>query len=145
VRLTPKSDGTVAVFDKQIRTHGIVDYMSILRRYSRGGDRLYNMNAVRMFSMILQHRPYLRERQTKIGAGRSFQSHGGSYTMKLDTRGYKFELVEPIPVTVTEGRVRGTRRTPYKEMMPKPGVEYSDAADETEEAPLQPNETVSGG
>lgn len=148
VKLTPKSDGTVAVFDNQIRTHGSVDYMSILRRYSHGCHRLYNMNAVRMFSMILQHRPYVREGQTKIGAGRSFESNGGTYVMKLDTRGYKFELVEPIPVTVTEGRVRGSRQTPYKEMMPKPGVDYSDAAvegelageAETPAAPLDPNQ-----
>ena len=145
VRLTPKSDGSVSVFDNQIRTHGSVDYMSILRRYSHGCHRLYNMNAVRMFSMILQHRPYVREGQTKIGAGRSFESGGKSYVMKLDTRGYKYELVEPIPVTVTEGRVRGSRQTPYKDMMPKPGVDYSDDPDadpnaDASEAPLQPGE-----
>ncbi|HVI01419.1 MAG TPA: hypothetical protein VM869_22025, partial [Enhygromyxa sp.] len=141
VKLTPKSDGTVSVYDNQIRTHGSVDYMSILRRYSHGCHRLYNINAVRMFSMILQHRPYVREGQTKIGAGRSFESEGKTYVMKLDTRGYRFELVEPIPVTVTEGRIRGSRQTPYKEMMPKPGVDYSEGegvTDETVEPPLEP-------
>lgn len=139
VKLTPKSDGTVSVYDNQIRTHGSVDYMSILRRYSHGCHRLYNVNAVRMFSMILQHRAYVREGQTKIGAGRSFESGGKTYVMRLDTRGYKFELVEPIPISVTEGRIRGTRRTPYKEMMPKPGVDYSDGeSDESVEPPLEP-------
>jgi hypothetical protein len=133
VRLTEKSDGSVSVYDNQIRTHGSVDYMSILRRYSHGCHRLYNMNAVRMFSMILQHRPYTREGQTKIGAGRSFNHQGKTYVMKLDTRGYKYELVEPIPVTVTEGRVRGTRTKPYKEMMPKPGVDYDAEDDDQDE------------
>ena len=113
--------------------------MSILRRFSHGCHRLYNMNAVRMFSMILQHRPYVREGQTKIGAGRNFESGGKTYSMKLDTRGYKYELVEPIPVTVTEGRIRGTRKSPYKEMMPKPGVDYSD---EGEEAPPEAGEAA---
>ena len=126
VKLTPKSDGTVGVYDNQIRTHGSVDYMSILRRYSHGCHRLYNMNAVRMFSMILQHRAYVREGQTKIGMAKKFEYEGREYVMKLDTRGYKYELVEPIPVTVTEGRIRGARQTPIKEMMPKPGVDYSD-------------------
>lgn len=140
VKLNQKSDGSVTVFDNQIRTHGSVDYMSILRRFSHGCHRLYNMNAVRMFSMILQHRPYTREGQTKIGAGRSLDYKGKSYVMKLDTRGYKYELVEPITVTVTEGRVRGARQSPYKDMMPKPGVDYSDEGQDGDEAPLQPGE-----
>ncbi len=130
VKLTPKSDGTVGVYDNQIRTHGSVDYMSILRRYSHGCHRLYNMNAVRMFSMILQHREYVREGQTKIGAARKFTVDDKEYVMRLDTRGYKYELVQPIPVTVTEGRIRGVRQSPYKEMMPKPGVDYSDTPED---------------
>jgi hypothetical protein len=132
VKLNEKPDGTVSVWDNQIRTHGSVDYMSILKRFSHGCHRLYNMNAVRMFSMILQHRDYVREGQTKIGAARKFQVEGNEYTMRLDTRGYKYELVQPIRVTVTEGRIRGVRQTPYKEMMPKPGVDYSDTAESTE-------------
>ena len=132
VKLTEKSDGTVSVYDNQIRTHGSVDYMSILRRYSHGCHRLYNMNAVRMFSMILQHREYVREGQTKIGAARKFTIEDKEYVMRLDTRGYKYELVEPITVTVTEGRIRGIRQSPVKEMMPKPGVDYSDVPEDPE-------------
>ncbi|PRP90907.1 hypothetical protein ENSA5_59820 [Enhygromyxa salina] len=139
VKLHTKKDGTVSAFDNQIRTHGSVDYMSILRRYSHGCHRLYNMNAVRMFSMILQHREYRREGQTQVGAGRKFEYNGKQYSMRLPTRGYKYELVEPVPVTVTEGRVRGTRQHPYKEMMPKPGVDYSDE-DDADEPPLEPGE-----
>ncbi|NVB36899.1 hypothetical protein G6O69_03595 [Pseudenhygromyxa sp. WMMC2535] len=141
VKLVERSDGSVSVFDNQIRTHGSVDYMSILRRYSHGCHRLYNMNAVRMFSMILQHRPYTREGQTELGAGRRFDYKGKTYSMRLGTRGYKFELDEPIPVTVTEGRVRGSRRSPVTEMMPKPGVEYGEVGpDGEEEAPPVPGE-----
>jgi hypothetical protein len=143
VKLNEKSDGTVSVYDNQIRTHGSVDYMSILRRYSHGCHRLYNMNAVRMFSMILQHRDYVREGQTKIGAARKFEYEGNEYVMRLDTRGYRYELVEPIRVTVTEGRIRGVRQSPYKEMMPKPGVDYSDTLEDpdatgTDAAPAEP-------
>jgi hypothetical protein len=143
VKLNEKSDGTVSVYDNQIRTHGSVDYMSILRRYSHGCHRLYNMNAVRMFSMILQHRDYVREGQTQIGAARKFDVEGTEYVMRLGTRGYKYELVEPIQVTVTEGRIRGVRQSPYKEMMPKPGVDYSDTLEDpdatgTDAAPAEP-------
>ena len=130
VKLYERSDGSISVYDNQIRTHGSVDYMSILRRFSHGCHRLYNMNAVRMFSMILQHRPYVREGQTTIGAGRSFEYQGKQYRMKLDTRGYKYQLVDPITVTVTEGRIRGSRRSPYKEPMPKPGVDYSEGLED---------------
>jgi hypothetical protein len=132
VKLNEKSDGTVSVYDNQIRTHGSVDYMSILKRFSHGCHRLYNMNAVRMFSMILQHRDYVREGQTQIGAARKFEVEGNEYTMRLSTRGYKYELVQPIRVTVTEGRIRGVRQSPYKDMMPKPGVDYSETAESGE-------------
>jgi hypothetical protein len=149
VKLNEKSDGTVSVYDNQIRTHGSVDYMSILRRFSHGCHRLYNMNAVRMFSMILQHRDYVREGQTQIGAARKFEVEDQEYVMRLGTRGYKYELVQPIQVTVTEGRVRGVRKSPYKDMMPKPGVDYSDTpedpeaigTDQTDAAPAVPPTT----
>ena len=130
VKLREKKDGSISVWDNQIRTHGSVDYNSILRRYSHGCHRLYNMNAVRMFSMILQHREYVREGQTVAGVGRKFTYKDKEYTMRLDTRGYKYTLVEPIEVTVTEGRIRGTRQKPYTELMPKPGVVYEDTESE---------------
>ena len=65
------------------------------------------------------------------------------YKMKLDTRGYKYTLTEPIPVTVTEGRVRGTRQKPYTEFMPKPGVDYSTAEEEASEEPASPEAAAS--
>lgn len=144
VKLNERRDGTVGVYDNQIRTHGSVDYMSILRRYSHGCHRLYNMNAVRMFSMILQHRAYTREGQTTVGAGRTFDYNGRTYVMKLQTRGYKFTLTDPIPVTVTEGRVRGSRQSPYTDMMPKPGVDYSEDEDEEGEGEGEPAPPTSG-
>ena len=43
--------------------------------------------------------------------------------MKIPSRGYKYELVQPIPVMVTEGRVRGKRGSPITTAMKKPGAE----------------------
>ena len=125
IKQSKNSEGeVVSEFDNQIRTHGSVDYMSILRRYSHGCHRLYNMNAVRLFSFVLQHRDYAREGQTKIGYARAFEHDGRDFRIRLNTRGYKYELIEPIKVQVREGRVRGRRKHPYTELKPKPGVIY---------------------
>lgn len=110
----------VAELDNAIRTHGSVDYMSILRRYSHGCHRLYNMDAVRMFSFILQHRDYVRRGQQPLGVSRAIELEEQTYQLKIDTRGYKYELVEPIPVMVTKGRIRGAQRVPVDEYVPKP-------------------------
>ena len=126
IKQVKRDDGTVrAELDNQIRTHGSVDYMSIMRRYSHGCHRLYNMNAVRMFSFILQHRNYSRDGQHQIGYGRAFEYEGEEYRMAIDTRGYRYRLEVPIPVMVTPGNVRGDRKSPYEELMPKPGVDYA--------------------
>lgn len=120
VKLVERADGTVAEFDNGIRTHGSVDYMSILRRYSHGCHRLYNMDAVRLFSFILLHRDYKREGQQQVGVGRYIEYEERTYHMKLDTRGYKYELVEPIDVEVTNGRIRGRRKRPIEDYVPRP-------------------------
>lgn len=110
-------------FDNSIRTHGSVDYMSILRRFSHGCHRLYNMDAVRMFSFILQHREYKRVGQVPVGVGRKLEVDEKTYNMRIGSRGYKYELVEPIPVMVTEGRIRGRRGSPITTAMKIPGSE----------------------
>jgi hypothetical protein len=139
IRQTKNAKGEVtSEFDNQIRTHGSHDYMSILRRYSHGCHRLYNMNAVRLFSFVLTHAPHVRKGQTKIGYARSFDHDGRKLRIALDTRGYLYELVEPIPVTVTEGRIRGHRQTPIKGYMPKPGVSYDATAPTTEAGEAAP-------
>ncbi len=121
VREVKNDDGTVrAELDNGIRTHGSVDYMSILRRFSHGCHRLYNMDAVRMFSFVLRHRAYTRLGQQDVGVRRNLDVDGRTYNMRIDTRGYKYELVEPIPVRVTEGRIRGKRQSPIEEYVPKP-------------------------
>jgi hypothetical protein len=121
VKELKNDDGTVrAELDNGIRTHGSVDYMSILRRFSHGCHRLYNMDAVRMFSFVLRHRAYTRLGQQNVGVRRNLDVEGQTFNMKIETRGYKFELVEPIPVRVTEGRIRGRRQSPIEEYVPKP-------------------------
>jgi len=124
------SDGNwKADHDNGIRTHGSVDYMSILRRFSHGCHRLYNMNAVRLFSFVLRHRDFSREGQTKLGFGRKFEHEGKEFSIRLGTRGYKYRLSEPIPVMVTKGRIKGKRKRPLAGYIEKPGVNYTGEED----------------
>ncbi len=116
-----------ADLDNGIRTHGSVDYMSILRRYSHGCHRLYNMNAVRLFSFVLRHREYTREGQMPLGFGRNIEHEGKTYNIRLASRGYKYRLSEPIPVNVTKGRIQGKRKVPHETYIEKPGVDYTEA------------------
>ena len=131
IRQNKDAEGNVvSEFDNSIRTHGSVDYMSILRRFSHGCHRLYNMDAVRMFSFLLAHREYTRQGQQTVGVRRNIEHEERTYQMKIDTRGYKYELVEPIPVMVTTGNIKGRRKTPIEGYLPRP-VPPS-AADEIE-------------
>ncbi|RMG93879.1 MAG: hypothetical protein D6705_17555 [Deltaproteobacteria bacterium] len=132
--------------DNQIRTHGSVDYMSILRRYSHGCHRLLNQNAVRLFSFILRHREFVREGQQPVGYRRAFEHEGETYRIAIDTRGYRYHLQDPIPVLVTKGRIRGKRKAPITEYVRKPGVEYDDVSTDEEslETPMTPLPGTSG-
>lgn len=131
VKLIKDDEGNVkSEYDNSIRTHGSVDYMSILRRFSHGCHRLYNMDAVRMFSFILQHRAYTRVGQQPVGVRRNLEVDEKTYVMKVDSRGYKYELVDPVPVMVLEGRVRGRRQSPITTAMKKPGAEATEGADD---------------
>lgn len=142
IKQSKDADGNVvSEFDNSIRTHGSVDYMSILRRFSHGCHRLYNMDAVRLFTFVLQHREYSRIGQIPVGVGRRLEHDGRTFHMKIGTRGYKYELVEPIPVTVTRGRIRGSRSTPLEGYLERPLTEEEKAA-QAEEAMKEAGDAV---
>jgi len=124
-----------ADYDNGIRTHGSVDYMSILRRYSHGCHRLYNMSAVRLFSFLLAHREFTREGQVKLGFSRDLTHEGKPYKLSLKTRGYRYNLGAPIAVHVLEGRVRGARKSPVDGYVPKPTPALAPGDDLSPDAP----------
>lgn len=105
--------------DEGIRTHGSVDYMSIMRRHSHGCHRLHNHIAVRLMSFVLAHRPHRRAGQQTLGFRRELEHDGQTYLMEIDQGGYVFYLDEPLRVNVREGRIRGRRRTPIEHPIPK--------------------------
>jgi hypothetical protein len=115
-----RSGDVLRELDHKIRTHGSVDYMSIRSRYSHGCHRLHNGNAVRLFSFLLRRNDFVRHGQTEIAYARAFEVEKVGYKMKIETRGYRYELVEPIPVMVTKGRIRGATKEPYEGLLATP-------------------------
>jgi hypothetical protein len=113
-------------FDNQIRTHGSVDYTSIARRFSHGCHRLVNSRAVRLFDFVLRHRAFVRKGNMALALRRHFTHEDKDYRFALGTRGYFYELTPPVPVVVTEGRIRGKVKRPVEAYLPKPGVDYGD-------------------
>jgi len=105
--------------DEGIRTHGSVDYMSIMRRHSHGCHRLHNHIAVRLMSFVLAHRRHRRVGQQTVAFSRNLEHDGHTYRLDLDKGGYIFELAEPVHVDVLEGRIRGSRGSPIDHGIPK--------------------------
>jgi hypothetical protein len=121
IHIDPKRGG----FDNQIRTHGSVDYTSIAKRFSHGCHRLVNNRAVRLFDFVLRHRTFRRIGDVPLRVRRKLSVDDKEYAYKLDTRGYYYELLHPVPVDVSEGRVMGAVKKPILSYMRKPGVDYS--------------------
>jgi hypothetical protein len=112
-------------FDNGIRTHGSFDYLSLRGRFSHGCHRLYNQQAMRLFSFVLGHRKMRVVGSIPLGFRRTFYSQGEVFDMRLPSRGFYYELDPPLPVEVLEGTVKGTLQKPIAGYVPKPGVKYA--------------------
>jgi len=124
--------------DNQIRTHGSVDYTSIARRFSHGCHRLVNDRAVRLFDFILRHSAFRRVGSMPLHMKRKFEVDGEKYAYGFSTRGYYYELANPVPVMVTEGRVVGAVKKPIVEFVRKEGVDYEGAEEDDSIGELEP-------
>jgi hypothetical protein len=112
-------DGTIQLGgDEGIRTHGSVDYMSIMRRHSHGCHRMHNHIAVRLMSFVLEHRPHTRYGQQPMVYRREFEFEEQMYLMEFDKGGYNFVLDEPLFAEVLPGRVRGQVKEPIEVALP---------------------------
>jgi hypothetical protein len=129
VRPVERKNGTMDYLDNGIRSHGSFDYNSILRRFSHGCHRLYNHLAIRLFDFVLKHKKCTRIGQIPAGYSHQVQLEDGeTYMIQLDSKGYRYELTDPLPVNVLTGNIRGRQRSPIEHYMPKPGVEYGEEA-----------------
>jgi hypothetical protein len=115
-----KPDGTLRLGgDEGIRSHGSVDYMSIMRRHSHGCHRLHNHIAVRLFSFVVDHRAHTREGHTPTNFLMNIEYEEEKHTIHIKQGGYVFKLAQPIFVTVEEGRIRGKVNKPVLTAIPK--------------------------
>ncbi len=113
-------DGSVRITgDEGIRTHGSVDYMSIMRRHSHGCHRLHNHIAVRLFSFVVKHRPHHREGHAPTNFVFNFEYEDEPYSLQIKRGGYVFKLAQPIFMRVEEGRIRGAAKRPLDVAIPK--------------------------
>jgi hypothetical protein len=113
-------------FDNGIRAHGSADYLSIgsSEGFSHGCHRLLNHNAVRLYSFILRHRQHKVLGDQPLGTERRFLFRDMAYDLRIPSRGFAFQLAAPIPVNVLQGKIRGDRKLPFVDYVPKPGVVY---------------------
>jgi hypothetical protein len=110
--------------DHGIRTHGSVNYMSIMRYHSHGCHRLHNHLAVRLFTFILKRHPHLRLGQQDQKWTLPFQYKGKRYALKLNSKGYYYQMLPPVKVFVTRGRILGKTRLPVAGFMRKANIRY---------------------
>jgi len=114
------NDGALRIYgDEGIRSHGSVDYMSIMRRHSHGCHRLHNHIAVRLMSFVLAHRHHRREGMQRVSFSRDMEHEGETYRLEVNEGGYVFALERPIRVEVLEGRIRGSVGAPITFPIPK--------------------------
>ncbi len=125
-RFKEGDDGEVELQgDEGIRTHGSVDYMSIMERHSHGCHRLHNHIAVRLMSFVLAHRPHKRVGETPVAYKNTVTNNAetppddSEYVIEIKKTGYAFQLERPVPVNVLEGHIVGRRRTPITTPLPK--------------------------
>lgn len=98
--------------DEGVRTHGSVSYASILHGYSHGCHRLFNHLALRLMGFLLAHRNHVRIGDIHVRYDRVVSAEGKQLPLHVRSRGYRYQLVPPVPVDVLEGRVRGRRPSP---------------------------------
>jgi hypothetical protein len=137
-RFREGEDGEVELQgDEGIRTHGSVDYMSIMDRHSHGCHRLHNDIAVRLMSFVLAHRPHTRVGETPVVYKNTLNNNAESppddseYVIEIKKTGYTFRLERPVPIEVLTGHIVGKQRIPITTALPK--------YDETKGAYLMPD------
>jgi hypothetical protein len=106
-----EQNGSKKYLDNGIGTHGSASVTSIVNGTSHGCHRLYNQLAVRLADFLLRHRDHVAKGQQPEYFRRTVRLMG-TFTAKIDTRGYLYELTPPIPVNVTTGNIKSVRQIP---------------------------------
>ncbi|MEA2697669.1 MAG: hypothetical protein QOI66_1940 [Myxococcales bacterium] len=103
--------GEPQLVDHLIRTHGIPAYRSVKRGESSGCHRLHNHLALRLAGFLVRHRENVRDGLVPEDYVRHMEYQGQQVSLQSDTKGYRFKLTPPVPVTVLDGDVRGDAKS----------------------------------
>jgi hypothetical protein len=112
INANPVKVGRKTVYaDNGIRVHGSASVTSVIRGSSHGCHRLLNHLAVRLGAFLLRHHAHVVKGDQRTAYRRVIHDHG-TFEARVDTRGYLYELTPPVPIEVTKGRIRSTRKKP---------------------------------
>lgn len=107
--LPPGRDGQPRFDDEGVRSHGSVSYHSILGGFSHGCHRLFNHLALRLGGFLVRHRNHVVRGQQPVEYERLLLIDGAQEELRVETRGYLYELTPPVDVNVLPGTDRRRR------------------------------------
>jgi hypothetical protein len=102
--------GEPQLMDHRIRTHGTAAYRSVKRGESNGCHRMHNYVVLRLTSFLVKHRENVRDGLVPEDYVRHLEYKGQEVDLASESKGYRFKLTPPVPVTVLHGDVRGNAR-----------------------------------
>jgi hypothetical protein len=109
--------GQPQLMDHRIRTHGTPAYRSVKRGESSGCHRLHNHLALRLAGFLVKHRAHVRDGLVPEDYVRRLEYKGQEVALESQSKGYRFKLTPPVPVTVLDGDVRGNAKA-VKRLVP---------------------------
>ena len=113
--------GEPQLMDLRIRTHGTPAYRSVKRGESNGCHRLHNYLVLRLTGFLIKHHANVRDGLVPEDYVRHLEYKGQQVDLESDTKGYRFKLTPPVPVSVLAGDVRGNAKS-VKHMVPLAAV-----------------------
>jgi hypothetical protein len=116
-----RENGEPDLMDLRIRTHGTPGYRAVKRGESNGCHRLHNYVALRLAGFLVKHRENVREGLVPEDYVRNLQYKGQAVALTSESKGYRFKLTPPVPVTVLDGDIKGDAKS-VKHMVPLSSV-----------------------
>ena len=114
--------GEPQLMDLRIRTHGTPGYRSVKRGESNGCHRLHNFEALRLAAFLIKHHETRARRPRARGLrAQAHATRASEVALESESKGYRFKMTPPIPVTVLEGDVKGDAKA-VKRMVPLAAV-----------------------
>jgi hypothetical protein len=116
-----RENGEPDLMDLRIRTHGTPGYRAVKRGESNGCHRLHNYCALRLAGFLVKHHENVRDGLVPEDYVRNLHYKGQEVALTSESKGYRFKLTPPVPVTVLDGDVKGDIKA-TKHMVPLSAV-----------------------